>query len=166
MARKKKESIYTSWNEIDQQMRKIGELEIKKSKLEGEMNIKVNEIKNQYDTQSKQISEEIKTIKNEITRYCEQKKDEFLDKRSKKLTFGTVAYRISESVNFLNEESSIIKSLMSLNYDFCLRTKTEIDKEQVKTLDNNILAKIGVAIVKKDKLTIEPDNVKIAASIN
>lgn len=163
---KKKESIYTNWEEIDQQMRKIGELEIKKTKPEGEMNIKVNELKNKYGKQCNELSEEIKTIKTEITRFCDQKKDEFLDKRSKKLTFGTVAYRLSESVKFLNKEASIIKSLMSLNCDFCLRTKTEIDKEQVKTLDNNILAKIGVAIVKKDKLTIEPDNVKIAASIN
>lgn len=112
---KKKESIYTNWDEIDQQMRRIGELEIKKSKLEGEMNIKVNELKNKYGTQCSELSEEIKTIKNEITRFCDQKKDEFLDKRSKKLTFGTVAYRISESVKFLNKEASIIKSLMSLN---------------------------------------------------
>ena len=54
--------------------------------------------------------------------------------------------------------------MKALNYDFCIRIKEEIEKEEVKKLDSNILAKIGVKIDKEDKLSIEPDIIEIAAS--
>ena len=43
--------------------------------------------------------------------------------------------------------------------------KEEIDKDKVKELDKNILTKIGVRVETKDKLSIEPDMVKLAAGI-
>ena len=54
-----------------------------------------------------------------------------------------------------------------LNLDFCLRIKEELDKDKIKeaNLDANTLIKIGVSIVKEDKLTIEPNMVEIAANI-
>ena len=42
-----------------------------------------------------------------------------------------------------------------------MRIKEEVDKDKLKELDANILTKIGVQIVKDDKLTIEPDIVEI-----
>ncbi|MBQ9149480.1 host-nuclease inhibitor Gam family protein [bacterium] len=160
---KKKESIFRNWEEIDDNLKKLGQLKIEKSKLEGELTIKINGLKDEYSTKCNIISNEIKAIEKEISRFCEQNKDVFFNKRSKKLNFGLIAYRISEKV-VIPCVSSTIKALKALNYDFCIRIKEEIEKEEVKKLDSNILAKIGVKIDKEDKLSIEPDIIEIAAS--
>lgn len=162
---KKKESIYKNWSEIDSNLKKLGELKIQKSRLEGELTVKINELKEKYNIHCSNINNEIKTIEKEITRYCEQNKDAFLNKRNKKLNFGLISYRLSEKV-VIPCLNTAIKALKSLNLDYCLRIKEEIDKEKVKELDKNILAKIGISVVKEDKLNIEPDMVEIAASVS
>lgn len=163
---KKKESIYKNWDEIDFSLLKLGELKIKKSKLEGELTTKVNVLKEKYTKECSEINTKIKEIEKEITRFCEQNKDSFINKRNKKLNFGLISYRLTEKV-VCNCISSTINALKMLNLDFCLRIKEELDKDKIKeaNLDANTLIKIGVSIVKEDKLTIEPNMVEIAANI-
>jgi len=161
---KKKESILKSWDELDEQLKTLGSLQIQKAKLEGELQIKINELKASYTEHCTMLASEAKQIEKEISRFCEQHKDEFLNKRNKKLNFGTVAYRLTERVVCSSIESAV-KAVKTLNLDFVLRIKEDIDKEKIKTLDSNTLARIGVSIVKEDKLSIEPDMVKLAASV-
>lgn len=159
---KKKESIFKNWDEVDAAIKKLGELEIKKTKLEGEQTIKTNEIIAAYKNRCVGIANEIKETKTEIERFCAQNKDAFIDKRNKKLSFGTVSYRITEKVKIFSIPTAI-KALKALNCDFCLRIKEEIDKDEVKKLNPSTLTKIGVTVEKKDSLCIEPNMIKIAA---
>lgn len=85
---KKKESILKSWDEVDNNLKRLGEIEIQKTKLDGELTIKTNELKEQYTSQGNALKKEADEIKKEITRFCEQNKSGFLDKRNKKLNFG------------------------------------------------------------------------------
>ena len=153
-----------NWEEIDSSLKKLGELQIQKTNLDNELTEKVNELKLKYTSQSSLIQTEIKQIEKEISRFCEQNKDTFLNKRNKKLNFGLISYRLSEKV-VCSSIGAAIKALKQLNYDWCIRTKEELDKDEVKKLDSNILTRIGVQIVKEDKLTIEPNTVKIAATM-
>lgn len=159
---KKKESIFKNWDEVDAAIKKLGELEIEKQKLEGEQTIKTNEIISSYKNKCANIANKIKETKTEIERFCAQNKDIFVNKRNKKLSFGTVSYRISEKVKIFSI-STTIKALKSLNCDWCLRIKEEIDKDEVKKLSPSTLAKIGVTVEKKDSLCIEPNMIKIVA---
>ena len=161
---KKKESTLQSWDEVDAQLRKLGELQIKKTKLEGILQTKINELKSNYTEESSIIANEAKQIETEITRFCDAHKDEFLNKRNKKLNFGVIAYRVTEKVVFSSVDA-VIKSIKTLNLDYVLRIKEEVDKEKIKSLDKLTLAKIGVKIDNKDKLSIEPDIIKLAAEI-
>ena len=161
---KKKESTLKSWGEVDAQLKKLGELQIQKSKLEGNLTIKVNKLKEEFSEKCGIINTEIKEIEKDITRYCEENKECFINKRNKKLNFGIVAYRITEKVLIKNVQA-VISSLKNLCLENCLRIKEEIDKEKIKGLDANILTKIGVSVVKEDKLSIEPDIVEITANL-
>lgn len=161
---KKKESTFKNWEEIDTSLKKLGELQIQKTNLDNELTEKVNELKLKYTSQSSLIQTEIKQIEKEISRFCEQNKDIFIKQRNKKLNFGQISYRLTEKV-VCESVAAVIKSLKQLNYDFCIRTKEELDKDEVKKLDSNILTRIGVQIVKEDKLNIEPNTVKIAATM-
>lgn len=160
---KKKESTLKSWDEVDESLKTLGKLKIEKTKLEGELTSKINEIKEKYTLKCTNISGEVKTIEKEIERFCEERKADFLNKRSKKLNFGLVAYRLTEKVKISCVEATV-KALKALNLDFCLRIKEEIDKDEVKTLDSSVLTKIGVKVEKEDKLSIEPNIIEIVAN--
>ena len=161
---KKKESTLKTWDEVDSKIKRLGEIFIEKERLEGCLNTKINEAKAEYASKGLLLLGEAKNIETEITRFCDSRKDEFLNKRNKKLNFGSVSYRITEKVVCPDAEGAI-KAIKSLNLDHVLRIKEEIDKDKVKELDKNILTKIGVRVETKDKLSIEPDMVKLAAGI-
>ena len=165
MGRTKKESIYKNWHEVDCAIRKLGNLEIEKSRIEGLQTLEMNNIKEKYTAESEEIISEQKRISAEITRFCEQNKDSFLNKRSKTLNYGTVAYRVSSSVKLENNADVVIKSIEAANLDFCLKIDKKIDKDKLRELDAATLSKIGTQIVTKDSLTITPDVARIAAGV-
>ena len=162
---KKKESTLKTWDEADEKIRRLGEISIEKEKLEGTLQTKINELKASYTAQAGLLAAEAKEIEKDITRFCESHKDEFLKTRNKKLNFGTISYRLAERVVYASAEG-VIKAIKTLNLDYVLRIKEDIDKEKVKTLDANTLTKIGVSIVKEDKISIDPDMVKLAAEFS
>lgn len=161
---KKIESTLKNWDEVDASIKKIAELNINKTRLEGEQTLQINEIKKNTAEKAKGIDLKIKELEKDIERFTESHKDEFTDKRNKKLNHGTVSYKIVKRVccSCVNEA---IKSLKALNLDFCIRTKQELDKERILAeVDENTLLKAGITIKKEDKLRIEPNYEKIAAT--
>ncbi len=162
---KKIESTLKNWDEVDASIKKIAELNINKTRLEGEQTLQINEIKKNTAEKAKGIDSKIKELEKDIERFTESHKDEFTDKRNKKLNHGTVSYKIVKRVccSCVNEA---IKALKALNLDFCIRTKQELDKDRIMAeVDENTLLKAGITIKKEDKLRIEPNYEKIAATV-
>ena len=152
---KNKKTKLKSWNEVDDALKLLSELYIQKQELEGEQTVKINEIKQSIKNKSEVIQYQIKLLKDNIERFTEENKTEFLQKRTKKLTYGTLSYRVVKKVCFKCAEDAI-KALKLLKMDFCIRTKNELDKEQILNCDETILAKAGITIKSDDKLKIEP----------
>ena len=162
---KKIESTLKNLDEVDASIKKIAELNINKTRLEGEQTLQINEIKKNTAEKAKGIDSKIKELEKDIERFTESHKDEFTDKRNKKLNHGTVSYKIVKRVccSCVNEA---IKALKALNLDFCIRTKQELDKDRIMAeVDENTLLKAGITIKKEDKLRIEPNYEKIAATV-
>lgn len=162
---KKKESIYRSWDDVDTAMKELATLNVQKQKLEGEQTVRINDVKSKIAVRAGELCTKIKQIEKEIERYSEQNKDEFLKTRNKKLKFGSISYRLTKSICCECVQTAI-KALKSLNYDFCIRTKEELDKEALKELSQDVLTKIGVNVKVVDKIQIEPDYVKLINSSN
>ncbi len=160
---KKIESKYKSWEDVNSALKELGELNIKKERLEGEQTVKINEIKADTLAKAGIITTQMKTIEKDIERFTDEHKSEFIKIRSKKLTFGTVSFRLVKSV-FIKVKDEAIKSLKALNLDFCLKIKEEIDKEKCLEIDENILQKAGIVIKQEDKIRIEPSYVKLATN--
>lgn len=163
---KKAESVYTSWEEVNTALKELGELQIKKQKLEGEQTLKINEIKAKTAEKAGIMQGQIKAIEKNIERFAMQNKSEFLKTRNKKLTFGCVSFRLVKSV-VCSCKDEAIKALKALNLDFCIRSKEELDKDEclkfAENDDKKILLKAGIEIKSDDKVKIEPDYVKLAA---
>lgn len=157
-----------NWDEVNEAMKKLGELNIEKQKLEGEQTIQINEIKAHAANVAGVLNDEIKKIEKDIERFAEANKEAFAKTRNKKLNFGRIAFKVTKSVscsaNFVN---SAIKVLKSFGLDNCIRIKEELNKDAIKDLDKDaqvvsILTKAGITIKTADKITIEPDYIKLA----
>lgn len=165
MAKKVLTTLQT-WDEVNEAMRRLGELSIEKQKAEGEATIQINEIKAHAEAVANVIQEEIKKIEKDIERYAKENKEAFAKTRNKKLNFGRISFKATKSVSCPFTESAI-KILKQFGLDNCIRTKEELDKEAIKELDKNtqvvsILTKAGITIKTADKITIEPDYIKLA----
>lgn len=158
----KKLSKYQTWQEVDAAMKELGELNIKKQNLEGEQTVRINEVKADILSKTGVLQTQIKEIEKNIERFAEQNKSEFLKTRNKKLTFGTISFRLVKSVVCTCKDEAV-KALKSLNLDFCLRQKEEIDKDKCLEVDEKILLKAGISIKTEDKVKIEPNYIKLAA---
>lgn len=159
---KKKESKYTTWDEVNEDFKRLAALMVEKQKLEGRQTIAINKIKAMINAKSKVVTDEIKEIEDNIKRYADAHKAEFVDKRSKKLNFGTISFRFTKRIVCSCVESSI-KALKALNLDSFLRIKEELDKDKLLELDEMLLTKAGLSIKREDSIKIEPDFVKINA---
>lgn len=159
----KKSSIYTTWAEVDNALKELGELNIQKTTLEGEQTVKINTIKKEILEKTGNLQTKIKEIEKNIERFAEQNKSEFLKTRNKKLTFGTVSFRLVKSVVCACKEEGI-KALKALNLDFCLRLKEEIDKDKCLEVDEKLLLKAGITVKTEDKVKIEPNYIKLASA--
>jgi phage host-nuclease inhibitor protein Gam len=156
MARAIKTSDYGDWNEVDQALRRMGEIDIRLLKLEGDMTLKLNEIRAEYDLKAEGLKAEKKKIEENIGLFAEGRKEEFAKTRSKDLTFGMVAFRIVSKV-VVKSKAATLAALHALGLVQYIRITEEPDKEAMSGLDAGVLAKVGASLKTEDKLRIEPN---------
>jgi phage host-nuclease inhibitor protein Gam len=156
MARKQLISDYQDWQEVDNALRRLGEIEIHVTQLEGEMTLKLNEIREDYDTRAEGLKAEYRRIETGIELFTEARKEEFTKVRSRELTFGTIAYRIVHKVTIKSKKATVA-ALEVLGLGSYLRIVKEPDKEAMKSLDAGTLAKVGASLKTDDQLSIEPN---------
>lgn len=152
---KNTENVCNNWTEVDLALKKLAELNICKTKLEGEQTLKINEIKEFMGKQILSLKQQIKETERNIEKYAISNKNEFLKKRSKKLNYGTISFKLVKRVCF-GCADDVVKALKTLGLDFCVRTKSEPDKEKLLDCDENLLLRAGVTVKKEDKIRIEP----------
>lgn len=161
MAKRITTSNYIGWDDVDQGLRRMGEIDIKLARLEGEMTLKLNEIRADYDLKAEGLKAERKGIEDQITLFADARKEEFAKTRSKELTFGTVAYRIVHKIS-IRSKAATVAALEALGLESYLRIIKEPDKEAMTGLDAGTLVKAGATLKTDDKIRIEPNLERIA----
>jgi phage host-nuclease inhibitor protein Gam len=160
-----KASEFENWENVDGGgLRRMGEIKIKLGKLEGEMTLKINEIKSDYDTRAEGLKAEYKSIEDQITLFAEERKGEFAKNRTKNLTFGVVAYRVTSKV-VIRSKAACLAAMRALGLTQYIRTTEEPDKEAMSGLDAAVLAKVGAVLKTEDKPRIEPNIEKIREAV-
>lgn len=144
---------------VDQALKRLCELEVQITHIEGEVTLACNKIKEEFKPQVETLNNEANFIRQEIENFCESNKAEFADKRSKDLVFGTIGYRLSKSVNVPRVKSkveSLIAAIKSFGLRDCLIYEEKPNKEALAELDDGSLVKLGLKRVIKDNFRIEP----------
>ncbi|OQA87024.1 MAG: Bacteriophage Mu Gam like protein [bacterium ADurb.Bin236] len=158
---KKKAIQFESWDDVDKALRRMGEIDILKTKVEGDMNLKINAAKEEAERLTAAETVERKQLEKAVLEYAESRKEEFTGARKKELTFGYVAFKVVTSVSWKNAEA-VIKALKSAGMSACVKVKETPDKDELKKLDANTLTRVGAWLEIKDKPRCEPDIQKIA----
>ena len=152
---KKKLSTIENWNGVNDKLRELSEKKIELARAEGRQTLEINNIREKYNDITEGLTKEISEIEKDIERFCEQNKDEFLEDRTKRFSFGTISYRITRSFK-IADTIAAIKGLKTLKYFDCLKTEVSIIKENLKKVDKSILTKCGITMKEVDKISIEP----------
>ena len=98
MAKKKTEPGLKNWDDVDGAIRWIGELDINLQKIEGNLNEEINTLKEVAKNGAAVLIDIRDRLTAQVEEFCEERKAEFLERRSRKLIFGTVAFRVTESI--------------------------------------------------------------------
>jgi phage host-nuclease inhibitor protein Gam len=159
MANVKRDEIKT-WDEVDAALRRMGEIDIAVEGIQGNMTLKINEIKAQAETKAEWLKKERQGLEKEITAFCEEHKGEFAKTRSRELTFGVVAYRVTTKIA-IRSIKACVSALEALGLERYLRIEKKPDKETMLNLDDQTLAKVGASRKTEDNLRIEPAVEKI-----
>lgn len=159
---KKKESTLQTWDEVNEAMKRLAELNIQKKTLETEQNRQIDEIKKETSLKADVIIKDIISVEKDIIRFAEQNRAEFTKKRTKVLTFGKISFRYSKRVSCSNAQTAI-KALKSFAMDKYIRIKEKLNKELLIEADPMILGKCGILIKAEDKICVEPDYIKLAS---
>lgn len=147
------------YESVDKALKRLCELEVKITHIEGEVTLACNKIKEEYKPQVESLNNEANFIRAEIESFCESHKADFADKRSKELVFGIIGYRLSKSVNVPRVKSkvkSLIAAIKSFGLRDCLIYEEKPNKEALSELDEGSLVKLGLKRVVKDNFRIEP----------
>jgi len=153
---KKALQILSSWDEVDQRLRRMGEIDIATERIEGEMTLRINEIRAHYEEEAEILKAERQALEDAINAFADDHKEEFAKTRSKDLTFGFVAYRIVKKIVIRSNEACVA-ALRALKLDQYIRIVEEPNKEAMADLDDNQLAKVGAKRKIDDKFRIEPN---------
>lgn len=144
-----------TWDEVNQALRRMGEIDIKTQKIAGDLTLAINSQRACADQQSAPLLTERKELEESIAAFCEEHKQEFAKTRSREMAFGLVAYRVVTRIAIRSKEACLaaMHALKLTNY---IRSYEEPDKEALIDLDDAVLAKIGAKRKTEDKLRIEP----------
>ena len=152
----KKETTLASWDEVNNALRRLGEIEIMGQEYEGQMTLEINEIRDRYGKEFGLLAEEQAVIETDIASFVAANKAEFLKVRSKTLDFGTLAFRVTKKI-VLRNTKAVVAAIKALGWQQYLRIKEEPDKEALDGLSDTELARIGVTRKTEDRLRIEPN---------
>ena len=145
------------WGEADNTLKYIGIIEQKIKILSGKMNEQITKIQEQYSPEISKFEQEKLGLERDLQLYCESKRDEFDEKKTRELSFGSVSFRLStpslKQMKGYTWES--IKNIISKSKKYAdkfLRIKTDIDKNAIlqTELSEKELASIGCMIEQKE----------------
>lgn len=159
---KKKESTLLTWDEVNEAMKRLAELNIQKKTLETEQNRQIDEIKKETSIKADVIIKDIKSVEKDIIRFAEQNRAEFTKKRTKVLTFGKISFRYAKSI-WCGDVPAAISALKSFAMEKYLRVEYKLNKELLIGADPMMLAKCGIQKKAEDKICVEPDYRKLAS---
>jgi phage host-nuclease inhibitor protein Gam len=150
-----------SWDECDQALRELGEFDLRLEAIEAKLTKQVAELKDAAAAAAKVHQENRDRLVRDVEAWCASRRLEFVDRKSRKLTHGTVGWRQSTRLKLAKADEVLLR-LKGLGMHDCIRTKEAVDRDVLRAYDDARLAQVGVVRVVADEFFAEPDRAELA----
>lgn len=160
MAKKKIETTLAGWDQVNEALRRMAEIDIALGEIEGRLTLEINDAKAGAEAEAGPHKEARRSLEADITAFCEEHKEEFAKVRSKEFTFGLIGYRVVAKL-VIKSKKACLAAMRALGLDSYIRVIEEPDKDAMDGLDDATLARIGASRKTEDKLRIEPNLEKL-----
>lgn len=151
--------------DANQALADIGALKRQITLIEAEMNTAIDQAKAAAEAAAGPLKLKIAAIDTGLQAYAEQnKKALFKDRRSHELDYGTIGFRKSSQIKPKTKTTwaMVLGRLKEMKFANAIRTKEEVNKEEMATWPAERLDLVGARRVDKDQFWYEIDESKIA----
>lgn len=153
--------------QADEALRKLAEITREQARIEQGLNEQIDALKAAAKLQMEPLTAARKRLEDALAVFGLQRKDElFGAKRSLDLTFGVIGFRKTTSLRLLAKHTwaMVLGRLQDLNLTEGIRTKLEVDKDELRGWPDARLETVGVRRETTDEFFIEPKLEEIAAT--
>ncbi|MDA8170289.1 MAG: host-nuclease inhibitor Gam family protein [Nitrospiraceae bacterium] len=153
-----------SWDEVDDCLKFVGLIDLKLQQIEGELNIAVISAKEAAAKAAAPLIEKKELLELAMKEYAEEHREDFGDRKSRALTFGTVSFRVSTRILITNAKKCV-EQLKALGLRKYLIIKESPNKDEMAALDDATLAKVGAKRKTEDAFGYEVDFEKLKGEV-
>jgi phage host-nuclease inhibitor protein Gam len=128
------------------------------SEIELNMNAAIDQVKAEGEAAAAPLQARIKAIEGGLQAYAEfNKKSLFAERRSKDLDHGSIGYRKSSQIKPKTRHTweMVLGLLKDMKFASAVRTKEEVNREELATWPNERLELVGARRVEKDAFWYE-----------
>lgn len=162
MARKRmEEPALKSWEEADSTLKQIREAEIALSKIAADAERCMIDIRQHAEEEAQPYKDQIKRMELQLKEFTITNKGD-LKGKTMEMSFGRVGFRMSTKLVLPKAIETVIKQLRKSGMSDCITTKESVNKEILKTYDENTILAVGGSLKKEDTFWYETKQEKIA----
>jgi len=163
MAKRKRmeEAMLKSWEEVDAALKAIAAASNELAVINGSMNLQIDALKEASDSMAKPYKEEIKKQELLIKEFVQANKL-YMKGKSRRLTFGTVGFRMSTKLSLPKELKKVIAALRKNGMDDCITVKESVNKDVLKTYGEKDILKVGGKLNKEDTFYYEVEQTAVS----
>lgn len=156
----KEQPVLKTWEDADLNLAEIAEIDMKLLAVEADMNLKIAEAKQAAFLQEETLKERKEKLAHEIKEFAENNRSEFIDMKTKILTFGKVGFRQSTSI-VISKVNQVIEALKIKAMLDCITVKESVNKEVLRNYPDEVIAAVGARKKVEDVFWLEPDYEKL-----
>lgn len=148
-----------SWDDVNLNLKEIGECELAIEQIEADMNAKIQDLKLDAELRAKQHQDRIKRLAQEIKEFVEANRDD-LKGKTRTLNFGACGFRRSTKI-ILKNVQAVIKALKARGMTDCIIVKETVAKDNLKDYPDDVIAAVGASKKVEDVFWYEVNREKL-----
>ena len=153
--------VLQSWEEVDQALREIGDLDREIKSVEAEKKKKINVIKDEAKVKAAPYEERIKILGKYVEAFVKANKSEFKIERTRKMMFGEVGYALNPPSITIHNIDTCLAGLKRLGLKHCIITEEKPDKSAMMSLADEVLIELGARRTQTEKIVLKAYEEKV-----
>lgn len=155
-----------SWEEADAALREIAELDRKIADIEGEMNKQIDGIKITAAREAKPHQDRKDTLAKDLKEFAAEHREDFGDKKSRRLNFGEIGFRQSTQVTLPKDKgklAEVIQRIKARRLRDCITVTESINKDILRSYGRDAVIAVGAGWKQTDSFWYEVAEDKLEA---